>query len=73
MNAQLEAVTPRTDLPAAWLGYRFAPDRSDVIVRICAWCPDKDEAEREARRLDLDITHAICPACYQAQLERRAP
>ena len=57
--------------PAAWLGY--APQRiagSDLLcVRVCAYCPDKAEAERQAQAAECDVTHAICVPCYQKQLD----
>lgn len=55
-------------LCAAWLGYVMDEHAADVMVRICAWCPDKEAAEREARRLCLKVTHGVCPKCYGEQL-----
>lgn len=54
-------------LPKAWLGYK--PSTSGrPLVRVCAWCPDRAEAERQAREARHDVTHGICPACYYRQL-----
>ena len=60
-------------LPAAWLGYKIDLRTGDALVRICAWCPDRRQAEAEAKRLNCRVTHGICPACYQAQYESGAP
>ena len=53
----------------AWLGYAVDPTSADVAARVCAWCPDKEAAELEAARLNLTITHGICPTCAGVQLE----
>jgi len=36
---------------------------SDKLVSICAWCPDKAEADAHFENLNYDITHGICAAC----------
>lgn len=56
-------------LCAAWLGYALDTSAADVMVRICAWCPDKEAAEREAKRLCVKVTHGICKTCAGRQLE----
>ena len=53
-------------MPAAWMG--FAPRVAHsprACVRICAWCPDKAEADRLAYIWGYDVTHGQCPACVQ--------
>lgn len=53
--------------PAAWMGYAVNP-KGGFMARICAWCPDKAEAEAMAGR--IPITHGMCPECYQAQVRK---
>lgn len=48
----------------AWLG--FTADGS--LAQVCAWCPDKVEAEAEAAALGLSVTHGICDACSEKEL-----
>jgi hypothetical protein len=43
---------------------------SRACVRICSYCPDKKEAEDEAERANHDMTHSICPECYNKQLAK---
>ena len=58
---------PLAPLPKAWLGY--SPKFTDrPVVRVCSWCPDKIEAERQAHAASHDITHCICPEHYQKQI-----
>jgi hypothetical protein len=40
-----------------------APRFRRPTVRICAWCPDKGEAEMRAAARGYDVTHGICAAC----------
>lgn len=54
--------TEVTDGPAAIMGY--ASDAGGILVRICAWCPDKVQAERTCRAAGLRVTHGICVDCY---------
>ena len=54
--------------PSALMGY--APPlkgASRACVRVCAWCPDKAAAEAEAEKYGHDVTHGICPKCFQKQ------
>ena len=53
--------------PAAWLGYAVKPT-GGFVVRVCAWCPDKAEADRLAHAAGLEVTHCMCVSCYQIQL-----
>jgi hypothetical protein len=53
-----------TALPRAWLGYAGFSDAGPV-VRVCAWCPDKLEAEAEAKAAGHVVSHGICPECAQ--------
>ena len=57
------------EIPLAWMGY--APregDRKRPCVRVCAWCPDKAQADALAERHGYAVTHGLCPACYQKQI-----
>jgi hypothetical protein len=56
--------------PAAWLGYspKFKPK---LCVRICMDCPDKAEADALALTEGLQMSHTICPQCYQKQQAAR--
>jgi len=56
-------------LCAAWLGYKYDPPTADIMIRICAWCPDKSRAETEARRLCLRVTHTVCERCMGEQMQ----
>lgn len=59
-------------MPAAWLGY--SPEFKDgFCVRICAWCPDKPQADALAKAENLGISHSICPSCFQDQQEAQHP
>lgn len=58
-----------TRLPKAWLGYKETPG-CRTLVRVCAWCPDRKEAEKLADAAGHEVTHGACPACYQEQLRR---
>jgi hypothetical protein len=59
-------------LPAAWMGYAPDPKRF-CVVRICAWCPDKKAADELALSSGFEITHSICPGCYQVQQSQKIP
>lgn len=56
-------------LPKAWLGYGGFCSRG-VVVRICAECPSKAEAERQVREAGMVASHGLCPGCYAAALRR---
>lgn len=61
MNATLD------QLPVAWLGY--APHfEAFTCVRICAWCPDKKEADKLAKDAGLKVSHTCCEKCAGEQL-----
>ncbi len=47
----------------AFLGYKPDYVTGTVMVRVCAWCPTKREAELEAARMGARVTHDICPTC----------
>jgi hypothetical protein len=49
-------------LPRAWLGYS-ALFGERPTVRICAKCPDRAEAEAQAKAAQHDMTHTLCPRC----------
>ena len=51
--------------PPAWLGYKC--EHGETVARVCAWCASKNEAEAEARRLKVRVSHTVCPACAQRQ------
>ena len=42
--------------------------RADGFAEVCAWCPDKPLADREAEAKGYRITHVICPSCREKQL-----
>jgi hypothetical protein len=56
--------------PAAWLGYRdlSTPREKKFGIAICAWCPDKDEAEAMAKAEGFNVTHGCCESCSQKQI-----
>lgn len=54
-------------LPDAWIGLKVDKDWN-WTVRVCAYCPSKKEADQEAARLNLPVTHTICPSCYNKQM-----
>ena len=58
-----------TPLPKAWMGYKVTRGPSP-LVRVCSWCPDRKEAERQARAAGHEVTHGICPSCFQEQARR---
>lgn len=33
------------------------------LVRICAWCPDKESKENEAISNGFSVTHWLCKKC----------
>lgn len=47
--------------PRAFMGYAVHNRR--LVVRVCAWCPDKREAEDWARAKGTPVTHGCCPSC----------
>jgi|HubBroStandDraft_3_1064219.scaffolds.fasta_scaffold23642_3 hypothetical protein len=50
----------------AWLGIDFT--QSPPLARICAWCPDKKQADKRADSLGVGATHTICPRCQAMYL-----
>jgi hypothetical protein len=54
--------------PLAFMGYKaMNPRTGRVIVRVCAYCPDKEQADAEARSADQEVSHGICVTCYAKQ------
>jgi hypothetical protein len=37
--------------------------KKNGLVRICAWCDDKEQKEKEAKAQGFEITHGICKKC----------
>ena len=57
------------DVPTAWMGYATRVAHSKrPCVRVCAYCPDKKAADALAESKGYDVTHSICPSCYQIQI-----
>lgn len=51
-------MTARRSAPrTAWLR------TENGLAIICAWCPDKVEAEARAARAGLKCSHGVCPEC----------
>lgn len=65
-----DAMVHHITLPSAWMGFA-APRSGRACVRICGWCPDKDEADRLAKNGGCDVTHGMCKECYNKQLSER--
>jgi hypothetical protein len=63
--------SPTLKSPSARLGYAFTPQ--GLGVRICRSCPDRTQAEREAKTQRLVIVLTVCPDCFQRLNERRHP
>jgi hypothetical protein len=61
-----------SELPRAWLGYA-ADGKSFCVVKVCAWCPDKAQADKLAGESGLTVTHTICPACYARRISAIMP
>ena len=59
----ITSIQPPDPKPIAWLG--FAPSG---LVRICAWCPDKDVADQIAKDNGLRVTHTCCEVCHEKQV-----
>lgn len=38
------------------------------LVKVCAWCPDKEERDAEIIAAGNEPTHGACDACYAKQL-----
>lgn len=55
-------------MPKAWLGYSPRFDKPKPTIRICAWCRDKNEAEKLAKDNGCDCTHDICAHCYAGMI-----
>ncbi len=54
---------PRKEPRTAWLRIE------NGLAIICAWCPDKAQAEARAARAGLKCSHGICPECAAEHLE----
>ena len=35
------------------------------IIKICAWCPGKDEKDKKAKKIDMKIIHWIYEECSE--------
>ena len=44
--------------PAGWPDCQWS---KDVLVTLCAWCPETAERTAALKRLGRDVTHGICP------------
>lgn len=55
-----------TAYPHAWMG--LAADGR--TARVCAYCPDKTQADRLAAGDGRPVTHGICPACLAVQMPK---
>ena len=56
-------------MPQAFMGYKR--DGGEILIRCCAYCPDKQELDAWAKKKGTKVSHGICPACYQKQLDSR--
>lgn len=45
----------------------------NLLISVCAWCPDKAAREAAARQRGHDVTHGICPACYAREMAALFP
>jgi hypothetical protein len=36
-----------------------------MIITVCAWCPDRKEREKKAKESGHEVTHGICPECFE--------
>jgi len=53
----------------AYMGYAYMCQRTcKVVVKICAYCPDKRTADRDAVEAGQLVTHSICRVCYKNEL-----
>lgn len=64
--------TTTSEMPSAWMGYapRKMAGSPRACVRICAWCPDREQAEALAEAHGYDTTHGLCPACKQKEMAK---
>ena len=44
--------------PAGWPDCQWS---RDVLVSLCAWCPEMEVRTAELKRRGIDVTHGICP------------
>ena len=44
--------------PAGWPDCQWS---RDVLVSLCAWCPEMEVRAAELKRRGIDVTHGICP------------
>jgi hypothetical protein len=56
-------------LPDAWMGMAERFKKPTALV--CAWCPDKDKADRLAESRGLDVSHGVCSACLKKMMTDR--
>lgn len=54
--------------PKAFMGYVCLKTDGRVLVKICSWCHDADQANAEAKSADQDITHGMCPDCFAKEM-----
>lgn len=50
--------------PTAWLGYGHNPRTGEFTVRICRLCPDTQDAIKQAKPLNHQLT--LCPQCFES-------
>lgn len=62
---------PMAPTPKAWIGYdHLAFERyGQLMIVVCAWCPDKQEADTMAQAMGLPVSHGICMSHMQEQLK----
>jgi hypothetical protein len=51
------------------MGVGYTDQRTGkTVVRVCASCPDKEQADQQARNAGQLVSHGLCFACFEKQM-----